>query len=513
MSGINFSKRMSIQRPFGSPRHANGEYDVIRSFESDRGRILNSAAIRRLQQKTQVFPLERNASVRSRLTHSMEVQQVGRYIAKEILNRLEKQNKLDDYHLSHFKGAFESLVEMACLMHDIGNPPFGHSGEKGINDWFTKHLNYEGGECSELCHYFQQVSFGHNILSDKIRKDLCQFEGNAQGIRIVYTLQKLNLTYSQTACILKYTRPAYFVKKERLASHDYLMKKPGYYLSEEKFIRKMWQELDINEYNRHPLTYIMEAADDISYCIADLEDAVEKSILTIDELYQYLKEAWGKQQEVSEDNDLFNRIVTEALVTSERSPKESYRTQNDQFFMTLRVETISVLVQFVADRFIENLADIFAGTFNQAILSDNKKDCSIKNEECSLLDIYKEVAQQYVFNHKEVTDLEEQGDQILNGLLDNYSPILLVPFEAFIQLVEDDGHESYLKETKLYHKLSPKHRQAYKQAIEQELIDYPSEEQPLWEFYYRCRLVQDYISGMTDHYAYDEFHKLNNVNR
>jgi dGTPase len=511
MTGISFSKKMSIQRPFGQPRQADDEYAITRSFESDRGRIINSAAIRRLQQKTQVFPLERNASVRSRLTHSMEVQQVGRYIAKEILNRLTRQHRLEELALVNYEGAFESLVEMACLMHDIGNPPFGHFGEAAINNWFRRHFDSRLASESPLGRYVQQISGDNHALKQQICNDLCHFEGNAQGIRIVYTLQKLNLTYAQTACILKYTRPAYLRDDDIPAGRDYLMKKPGYYLSEEPFVQALWQELGIERYCRHPLTYIMEAADDISYCIADLEDAVEKSILTTEELYHYLQEAWQKRRGQADKNDLFDRIVGEAKSVSQTSPQTSHRSKNDQFFMTLRVETINALVSYVAERFIANLADIYRGTFNQAILGVGKGEQDTESEECSLLEIYKSVAFQHVFRHDEVEQLELQGYRILNGLLDIYSPLLSIPFDDFNQLVSEDKHRDYPIETRLFHKLSSKHRQAYYQAIEQ-LQRYPKSERPLWEFYYRCRLVQDYISGMTDHYAYDEFRKLNAIN-
>ncbi|MCG4327948.1 dGTPase, partial [Escherichia coli] len=115
-------------------------------------------------------------------------------------------------------------------------------------------------------------------------QDLSHFEGNAQAIRMVYSLLKLNLTYAQVGCILKYTRPAYWAS-DIPASHSYLMKKPGYYLAEEAFVDRLRRELHMGEFDRFPLTYIMEAADDISYCVADLEDAVEKSIFTVEQLY------------------------------------------------------------------------------------------------------------------------------------------------------------------------------------------------------------------------------------
>ncbi len=213
MSAINFRKKISFSRPYNSRKEPEGEYYITRHFESDRGRIINSAAIRRLQQKTQVFPLERNAAVRSRLTHSLEVQQTGRYITKEILQTLKMQGGLAQYGLDELEGAFESLIEMACLMHDVGNPPFGHFGEAAINDWFEENLSAElvdplvAGVEGEA----QRKAFDQ--LNAMIRQDLCHFEGNAQAIRMVHTLLQLNLSYSQVACILKYTAPAWWQGK------------------------------------------------------------------------------------------------------------------------------------------------------------------------------------------------------------------------------------------------------------------------------------------------------------
>ncbi|STR66549.1 deoxyguanosinetriphosphate triphosphohydrolase [Klebsiella michiganensis] len=140
MAKIDFRNKINWRRRYRSPQGVETEREILRIFESDRGRIINSPAIRRLQQKTQVFPLERNAAVRTRLTHSLEVQQVGRYIAKEVLSRLKEQKLLESYGLDELTGPFESIVEMACLMHDIGNPPFGHFGEAAINDWFSQRL-------------------------------------------------------------------------------------------------------------------------------------------------------------------------------------------------------------------------------------------------------------------------------------------------------------------------------------------------------------------------------------
>ncbi|UJD90826.1 dGTPase [Rahnella aquatilis] len=500
MSGIDFKAKFNFQRPFSAPIEARDAYDVVRQFESDRGRIINSAAIRRLQQKTQVFPLEKNAAVRSRLTHSLEVQQVGRHIAKEILHRLGRQGKLEYYGLDEVTDPFESVVEMACLMHDIGNPPFGHFGESAINNWFARRMDTAGcGEtpqetdaCLVACLRLTSGDTELNQLRSKIRYDLSHFEGNAQAIRLVFTLLKLNLTYSQTACILKYTRPAYSMTK--LASHDYLMKKPGFYLAEEPFINKLRSELGMGEFNRFPLTYIMEAADDISYCIADLEDAVEKSIFSVEQLYQYLCREWG----TIEKNDFFDKVVRTAYEKMDKA--KTFRNPVDYFFMELRVQTVKQLVPHAARRFIDHIEDIYQGTFNHALLEDD-------SQANRLLEIYKAVAFKQVFNHHEVEELELQGYRVISGLLDIYSPLLDMPLTDFTRLVQEDTHKQYPIETRLLHKVSAKHRLAYNNAVAA-LEGLPVAEHAAQEFYYRARMIQDYISGMTDLYAYDEYRRL-----
>jgi dGTPase len=500
MPTIDFSKKFSFQRPAGQPIVAEDEYAVIRQFESDRGRIINSAAIRRLQQKTQVFPLERNAAVRSRLTHSLEVQQVGRHIVKEIFHRLGNARRIASLGLSQLAAPCESIVEMACLMHDIGNPPFGHFGEAAINDWFTRRLDIaslgnqaQGNDrCQVEILRLRAGETDNNALRSRIRLDLCHFEGNAQAIRLVHSLLKLNLTYAQVGCILKYTRPAYW-QGPVPDPFSYLMKKTGYYLAEEEYVKALRDELAMGEYHRFPLTYIMEAADDISYCIADLEDAVEKKIFTVEQLYNHLRQEWGKVDK----NDLFEKVVGQAF---EKIMRNQGLRSGDQFFMYLRVNTVASLVPHAAQRFNDNLQAIFDGSFNQGLLEDS-------SPAYHLLKIFKEVAFKHVFNHPEVEQLELQGYRVISGLLEIYNPLLEMPLTEFQHLAANDYHRDYKISTRLFHKLSTKHRLAYGEAIAQ-LDRYPQQQQSMMEFYYRARLIQDYISGMTDLYAWDEYRRL-----
>ncbi|WP_210509928.1 dGTPase [Pantoea ananatis] len=492
MAAINFRKKISFTRPYSNRKDPQGEYFITRHFESDRGRIINSAAIRRLQQKTQVFPLERNAAVRSRLTHSLEVQQTGRYISKEILQTLKMQGGLAKYGLDDMEGAFESLVEMACLLHDVGNPPFGHFGEAAINDWFEDNLAAElvdplvaGVESEEQRQSFDQ-------MNAMIRQDLCHFEGNAQAIRMVHTLLQLNLSYSQVACILKYTAPAWW-QGEKPAEFSVLMKKPGFYLSEREYISDLRAATHLKEHHRFPLTYIMEAADDISYCIADLDDAVEKAIFNVDSLYEFLSKAWGPIN----NNDAFSRTVGEAW---REAGSKKRRSRSDQFFMSLRVNVQNVLVAYAVKRFIDNLPAIFDGNFNHALLEDG-------GEEGRLLQIFKTVARQQVFNHSEVEQLELQGYRVIKGLLEIYQPLMMLNYEDFTTLINEDFLRNHPIETRLFHKLSGKHRKAYLYKMRTLVVEHKYE-RLLWERYYRFRLIQDYISGMTDLYAWDEYRRL-----
>ncbi|HDV8264021.1 TPA: dGTPase [Enterobacter hormaechei] len=500
MAPIDFRTKINWHRRFRSPQGDKSEHEILRIFESDRGRIINSPAIRRLQQKTQVFPLERNAAVRTRLTHSMEVQQVGRYIAKEILSRLKEQRLLETYGLDELTGPFESIVEMACLMHDIGNPPFGHFGEAAINDWFKQRLfpsdaisqPLSDDRCvvCDLC--LREGEDSLNDLRRKVRQDLCHFEGNAQGIRLVHSLMRMNLTWAQVGCILKYTRPAWWTG-ETPATHSYLMKKPGYYLSEEAYIARLRKELSLTPNGRFPLTWIMEAADDISYCVADLEDAVEKRIFSVEELYQHLHDAWGEHEKGS----LFAQVVENAWDKS-RSNSLS-RSTEDQFFMYLRVNTLNKLVPYAAARFIDNLPMIFSGEFNHALLED-------ESSFSQLLELYKNVAVRHVFSHPDVEQLELQGYRVISGLLEIYGPLLQLTVDEFSELADNERVRRLPIESRLYQKLSTRHRLAYIEAVSK--IDRHSSQWPVMEYYYRCRLIQDYISGMTDLYAWDEYRKL-----
>ena len=461
------------------------------------------AAIRRLQQKTQVFPLERNAAVRSRLTHSLEVQQVGRFINQKIVKELRKR-KCKDYGYMSIEREIESIVEMACLMHDIGNPPFGHFGEKAISDWFAQHLkviftNKGVDSDSELANLYKHMT-----------TDLMHFEGNAQGIRLVSSLLQLNITYTQAASIFKYTRPAYAKKSQSPVDKKYLMKKPGFYLSEKEYVEGMQKALDMEIGCRHPLSYIMEAADDISYCYADIEDAVEKGILSIEELLVLLKDAYKDLNGDMADNEfeLFGDSYSLGQILKQAKDKydKAAIDNTNRFFVDLRVKLNHILTSHAVNRFVDNIEDIYHGRFNGALLEDD-------SAAHKLTETFKTVALAHVFSHKEVELQELRGYRIIQGLLDYYQPLLELNAEQFMGLLDKKTQfvKSLARELRMTNRLPGKHCRAYLQAIDSPKmrdLAKSSGEYQLWEHYYRCRLIQDFVSGMTDQFALDQYRSL-----
>lgn len=483
---MDFSKKITALRSYGRATPPTDISYLAEQFESDRGRIIQSAAIRRLQQKTQVFPLENNSAVRSRLTHSLEVQQTGRHIVRTIFKKLN-QNPLD-VGLMPFEREVETLVEMACLMHDIGNPPFGHFGEAAINHWFEKHLDKHV--------LFAQSS--NKMLALQLKHELKNFEGNAQAFRIIFNLLRLNLTYSQAASILKYTRSGLEQKPDKSKPLSYLKKKVGFYYSEMEDIKSMSTHLDIKSGHRYPLAYLMEAADDISYCLADIEDGVEKGLLDCKQLSAHLIETFNRYagetstQRITK-NKTFEEAVEYALGRSEKEPIN----KTHEFFVWLRVQLIHPLVDHAAIQFIDNIKSVYEGDFNRALLED---DSIFHN----VISTFKDVAIKYIFSTHEVETKELQGYQIISGLLQAFEPLLLCKTDKFQDMVWDRKRGGLL-EARLYKRLANKHLKAYRVAIEP-LINQP--DFVLLEFYYRCRLIQDHVSGMTDQYAFEEYRNL-----
>ena len=279
---MNWEQLLSTQRyRTGKIAKSNGKSDLRSEFEKDYHRIIGSASFRRLQDKTQVFPLDKSDFISTRLTHSLEVSSFAKSLGQNIGENILTYKK-DPSFTVQMKEDICNVLQCAGLIHDIGNPPFGHFGEDAIREWFRDHLHtleYHGKPLDE-------------ILTPQMREDLYHFEGNAQAFRLVTKLHYLvddrgmNLTYALLNTIVKYPVTSLDIEPK---SRDIKSHKLGFYHADEEIFREVETATGTNG-SRHPLTFILEAADDIAYKTADIEDAFVKGFVSYAKLYRELQE-------------------------------------------------------------------------------------------------------------------------------------------------------------------------------------------------------------------------------
>ena len=435
---MNWQQLISNKR-FGLEEIHELRKDDRSEFQRDFDRLIFSAPFRRLQNKTQVFPLPGSIFVHNRLTHSLEVSCVGRSLGDSISNRLlTKHPDLTESHVSEI-GA---IVSAACLAHDLGNPPFGHSGEKAISTYFSE------GKGLEL----------KSQLSPREWEDLTHFEGNANAFRLL-THQFLGrrkggfvMTYSTLASIVKYPFPSILAGKKS---------KFGFFTTEEQDYLKIANELGIKRlsaegeairYARHPLVFLVEAADDICYQMMDIEDAYKLKLLTpreTKELYLlFLDEKKKKRVE-----DVFNLVADE----------------NEQIAY-LRATIIGILIKECTQVFIENEADILEGNFEDALIKRISPPLCEAYKQCSQVAVHK------IYRSRDVLDIELAGFHVISTLLELMIDAVQSPDKAYSQL--------------LINRVSGQYD-----------IESPT-------LYGKIQAVLDYISGMTDVYALDLYRKI-----
>lgn len=245
---------------------------VRNEFEADYDRIVGSSSVRRLQDKAQVFPLQQNDVARTRLTHSMEVSALARSLGKAVGRRLEEKEIFQDREQTE---KLSALLQVAGLIHDLGNPPFGHYGETVIRDWFGKWFSGEA-----------MLSEERNSLSEQQKNDFIYFDGNVQNLRIVTKLQVqndnkgANFTYGTLATIMKYPWSSESRPKGKI--------KFGYFESEQELAEAVRREIGLEAGVRHPATYLLEAADDIIYICDDIEDGTKKGYIEWEKEFETL---------------------------------------------------------------------------------------------------------------------------------------------------------------------------------------------------------------------------------
>ena len=437
-------KQLISNKRFGQEHKHAERHDDRSEFKRDYDRLIFSSAFRRLQNKTQVFPLPGSIFVHNRLTHSLEVASVGMSIGNDISRRvIQKQPDLKDTLVEEIG----TIVSAACLAHDLGNPPFGHSGEKAIQTFFSE------GPGLKI----------KPMVSSEFWDDITHFEGNANAFRILTHRFKgrrqggFVMTYSMLASIVKYP-----FASSLAGNHG----KFGFFASEAESYRKIADELGIScksapgeplKYARHPLVYMVEAADDICYEIMDIEDSHKLKILSFAETEHLLLSFFDEdiQQKIRQ------RIIDEEL------------TDENEKVVYMRASVIGKLENECVAAFLSHEEEILAGTFEGSLIDHISERQKKAYKECEKTSYSK------IYQSKPVLDIELSGYQIMATLM-----------KVFV--------EAAVNPSRFYSK----------QLLRRVSSQYDIENENLEE---RIMAVLDYISGMTDIYALDIYQKINGI--
>ena len=437
-------KQLISNKRFGQEHKHAERHDDRSEFKRDYDRLIFSSAFRRLQNKTQVFPLPGSIFVHNRLTHSLEVASVGMSIGNDISRRvIQKRPELKETLVEELG----TIVSAACLAHDLGNPPFGHSGEKAIQTFFS-----EGPG--------QKIK---SMVSSEFWDDITHFEGNANAFRILTHRFKgrrqggFVMTYSMLASIVKYP-----FASSLAGNHG----KFGFFASEAESYRKIADELGIFcksapgeplKYARHPLVYMVEAADDICYEIMDIEDSHKLKILSFAETEHLLLSFFDEeiQQKIRQ------RIIDEEL------------TDENEKVVYMRASVIGKQENECVAAFLAHEEEILAGTFEGSLIDHISERQKKAYKECEKISYSK------IYQSKPVLDIELSGYKIMATLM-----------EVFVEAAVNPS------------------RFNSKQLLRRVSSQYDIENENLEE---RIMAVIDYISGMTDIYALDIYQKINGI--
>ena len=437
---MNWQQLISNKRLGQEHKHTE-RHDDRTEFKRDYDRLIFSAPFRRLQNKTQVFPLPGSVFVHNRLTHSLEVASVGMSLGNDVATKLiQKHPELKDTLFAEIG----QIVATACLAHDMGNPPFGHSGEKAIQTYFTE------GPGRDL----------QREVSHQFWDDITHFEGNANAFRLLTHQFKgrriggFVMTYSMLASIVKYPYSSSAPSKKG---------KFGFFNEEKDIYRKIADELGIScisepgeplRYARHPLVYLVEAADDICYEIMDIEDAHKLKILSYEETSALLLSFFEKETQ----DKILQRILEEGL------------TDDNEKIVYMRACLIGKLENECVKVFVNHEEDILNGTFEGSLI-DHISDLQCEAyKKCASLSVKR------IYKSRPVLDVELSGYKIMETLMGHF--------------IEAARHPERFYSKQLISRVSSQYD-----------IDAPNLET-------RLMAVIDYISGMTDVYALDVYQKI-----
>lgn len=464
---MNWEQLLSTKRSRGSSN--KNKYlkntDLRSEFEKDYHRIIGSASFRRLQDKTQVFPLDKSDFIRTRLTHSLEVSSFAKSLGQNIGENILLYKK-DTGFTPRMKEDICSILQCAGLIHDIGNPPFGHFGELAIREWFERNLpvlKFHGKPIDQM-------------LTERMREDLYHFEGNAQALRLVSKLHFLvdehgmNLTYALLNTIVKYPVASDEID---LKSGNIKDKKLGYYLADAEIFREIQEATGTNG-RRHPLTFILEAADDIAYKTADIEDAFIKGFISYHKLLEELTELqvmYGKS-----DANTFNpaRLLDELYLRGKDKhveDPEEYAIKN----WIVRVQ--GFLINCATYGFTSNYNEIMAGEYEHDLFYHTFAE--------KLMDMLGDLAFREVFTSDTIYRMEVAEATMIDYLMDR--------FVSAVIKYDDKEEKMGTLDIRMVSFISSNYKNAYHFQAQGK-----SDEERL---YLRLLLVTDYICGMTDSYA------------
>lgn len=467
MSRNRWEQLLSHKRLHGRRTNTFADAETGRTeWDADYGRLVFSSSFRRLQDKTQVFPLAKSDYTRTRLTHTLEVANVGRGLGKAFGTHLRNRGELPE-HLS--PEDLGTVVSVACLAHDLGNPPFGHSGEAAIQEWAARH-----------------DTTLRPLMKAAEYQDLARFEGNALSFRIMARLWDrereggAKLTLASYGAILKYPQGTPHVRDRT----DCARKKFNYVQADAPLVEEVraglgLRELEPGRFARHPLVYLMEAADDISYRVVDLEDACDAKLITKARLCELLRPLLpGYLRESS----------LEALTGMDTS--------------ILRAQAIGELVRAVMVVVRENLPDLREGTFRQALID------AVKDSEPTIHDAFEALGQEArakVYVDERVLQVEYAGFKVIGGLLDEFMGALPPTLETGRHL-SASGDKLFKLFPRKY--LKVRSDAGFRQAVE---TLPPAQAVEQLTPYERMLAITDYVSGMTDSYALNLHQMLTGV--
>jgi len=485
---------------------ANPDWLVTSRTDSERDydRILFATPTRRLGDKTQVFPLEKNESVRNRLTHSHEVADLARSIGTHLMHSDLCQKIVDEatadrsIEPADVRRAIPAILAAAGLAHDMGNPPFGHQGEFAIRDWVAKNdarlFHIEEKDCARHGNADgKDIKADLESLKPGHREDFRQFEGNAQTLRTLTRLQVvkdnrgLNLTFGTLAAMMKYTVGSDFERLDKGPAHA---KKVGYFASEGELVAAVREATGLSHGSmRHPLTYIMEACDDTAYSIIDIEDAIKKQIVSFADLMD-----WLKHDDKLKDHELSQWVLAKAQKGADdaRDAKLSSAEFNDVSMQIFRANAITAMVAAIIGQFSTSYEEIMTSGLHDPLLDISKA--------AAFSDSLKKFARKNAYKHREVLKIELTGFNTLHGLMDMLWRGITERKE-FGKLGSD---RSTPFTRYAYGRIS----ENYRRIFEGNETAKRTSDDSLPIRYRELQLLTDMVAGMTDQYAIDLYHEL-----